>query len=139
MKSILFSLLLLVSATLFAQTNDEAKLERVMKDFHEALVEKDYNKINQYTHESLTYGHSNGWVETKKDMVADLKNGIISYDQISEDSIRTTIEGTTAHIRFIADIDATLRGVKNSFHLKVLEVWVEKNKKWVLFARQAVK
>jgi hypothetical protein len=44
-----------------------------------------------------------------------------------------------ASVRFVADITATMKGATNSYHLKVLEVWVKKSKRWVLFARQAVK
>ena len=45
-----------------------------------------------------------------------------------------------ANVRFIADITASLEGTTvNNYHLKVLEVWVRKSKRWVLFARQAVK
>jgi hypothetical protein len=46
-----------------------------------------------------------------------------------------------ANVRFVADIKATLGGTTtvNNYNLKVLEVWVKKGKRWVLFARQAVK
>jgi len=44
-----------------------------------------------------------------------------------------------ANVRFVADITATMKGATNTFHLKVLEVWMKKGKRWVLFARQAVK
>jgi hypothetical protein len=42
-------------------------------------------------------------------------------------------------VRFVADITATMKEATNTYHLKVLEVWVKKGKRWVLFARQAVK
>jgi hypothetical protein len=44
-----------------------------------------------------------------------------------------------ANVRFVADITATMKATTSTFHLKVLEVWVKKGKRWVLFARQAVK
>ena len=37
------------------------------------------------------------------------------------------------------NIAATMKGTSYNFHLKVLEVWAKKGKRWVLFARQAVK
>jgi hypothetical protein len=46
-----------------------------------------------------------------------------------------------ANVRFVADITATLnrKTTVNNYHLKVLEVWVKKSNRWVLFARQAAK
>ena len=138
MKCSLIILFLFSFVFAHAQTEEE-KLTKTMKDFHQALVQKNVISINQHTDKALTYGHSNGWVETKTDVVTDLETGVISYQSIKEDSINVTINSSLAHIRFIADIDATLRGNKSSHHLKVLEIWVKKGKRWLLFARQAVK
>jgi hypothetical protein len=49
-----------------------------------------------------------------------------------------TIEGKTAMVRSIANIDAVLDGKLMSFRLKVLQVWVWDNRRWELFARQSV-
>lgn len=121
-----------------AQT-DEEKLTVTMKEFHQALVKKNTVSINQQTDKALSYGHSNGWVETKNDMLKDLETGYISYQSFKEDSITVVLNGNMANVRFIADIGAKMNGNASVFHLKVLEVWVKKGKRWVLFARQAVK
>jgi Domain of unknown function (DUF4440) len=121
-----------------AQT-DEEKLIATVKEFHQALVKKNTVSINQQTDKALSYGHSNGWVETKVDVIKDLETGYISYQDFKEDSITVLINGTMANVRFVADITATLKGTSSNFRLRVLEVWVKKGKRWVLFARQAVK
>ncbi len=88
----------------------------------------------------MSYGHSNGWVQTKKDLIKDFETGKISYQSFKEDSITVLMNDNRANVRFIADITASLNGTTvNNYHLKVLEVWVRKSKRWVLFARQAVK
>ena len=121
-----------------AQT-DEEKLISTIKEFHQALVNKNTVSINQQTDKALSYGHSNGWVETKTDMIEDLQTGYISYQAFKEDSITVVINGNMANVRFIADITANLKGTTSSFRLRVLEVWMKKGKRWILFARQAVK
>jgi len=123
----------------FAQTSDEVKLTATVKEFHQALVKKNTIALNQQTDKALSYGHSNGWVESKVDLMKNLETGYISFQQFKEDSINISINGTMANVRFLADITATQKGVTNSFHLKVLEVWVKKSNRWILFARQAVK
>ena len=121
-----------------AQTAEE-KLTATEKEFHQALVNKNTVSINQQTDKALSYGHSNGWVETKADVIKDLETGYISYQEIKEDSITVVINGNMANVRFLADITATMKGTTSNFKLRVLEVWVKKSNRWVLFARQAVR
>lgn len=138
MKSSLTILFFFFVAFAKAQT-DEEKLVTTVKEFHQALVNKNTVSINQQTDKALSYGHSNGWVETKTEVIKDLETGYISYQGFKEDSITVLMNGTMANVRFVADITATMKGTTNNFHLKVLEVWMKKGKRWVLFARQAVK
>ena len=138
LKSSLTILFFFLVAFASAQT-DEEKLVTTVKEFHQALVNKNTVSINQQTDKALSYGHSNGWVENKTDIIKDLETGYISYQGFKEDSIAVSINGNMANVRFVADISATMKGSTNTYHLKVLEVWVKKGKRWVLFARQAVK
>lgn len=121
-----------------AQT-DEEKLITTVKEFHQALVNKNKISINQQTDKALSYGHSNSWVQNKMDIIKDFETGCISYQAFKEDSISVLMNGNMANVRFVADITATMKAATTTFHLKVLEVWVKKGKRWVLFARQAVK
>ena len=121
-----------------AQT-EETKLATTIKEFHQALVKGNTVSINQQTDKVLSYGHSNGWVETKNELIKNLETGYMKYNSYKEDSLQVMINGNMAHARFVADITATLNGKEGNFHLKVLEVWVKKGKRWLLFARQAVR
>ncbi len=138
MKKLLTILFFFLVAFASAQT-DEEKLITTVKEFHLALVNKNTVSINQQTDKALSYGHSNGWVQTKTDLIKDFETGYISYQGFKEDSIVVLINGNMANVRFVADIAATMKGTAYNFHLKVLEVWAKKGKRWVLFARQAVK
>ena len=138
MKFTIVILLLFTSLIAAAQT-DEIKLTATLKEFHKALVDNNTVSVNQQTDKALSYGHSNGWIETKADMIKNLETGYMNYNSIKEDSIQVIMNGTMANVRFVADINATLNGNTNSFRLKVLEVWVKKGKRWLLFARQAVR
>ncbi len=139
MKFFLFILSLLFVVNVFAQQTDEEKLIVTVKEFHQALVNKNTVSMNQQTDRALSYGHSNGWVQNKKDLINDLGTGLISYQSFKEDSIAVNINGNVANVRFKADIDATMKGTSNNFKLRVLEVWIKKSKRWVLFARQGIK
>jgi hypothetical protein len=138
MRKILLILLLLISVFGIAQT-EEAKLTTTLKEFHQALVNGNTVSINQQTDKALSYGHSNGWVETKNDMMKNLMTGYLDYHSYKEDSLQVVVNGAMAHARFVADINVTLNGNTGDYHLKVLEVWWKKGKRWLLFARQAVR
>ena len=138
MKKLLVIVLLLTAVVAGAQT-EEAKLATTIKEFHQALVKGNTVSINQQTDKVLSYGHSNGWVETKNELIKNLETGYMKYNSYKEDSLQVMINGNMAHARFVADITATLNGKEGNFHLKVLEVWVKKGKRWLLFASQAVR
>jgi hypothetical protein len=131
-------LFLLITGLLEAQSDTE-KLTTTVKEFHQALVKRNTGSINQQTDKALSYGHSNGWVENKTDLLKNLETGYMSYLDYKEDSVNVVVNGNVAHARFIADISARLNGNEANFHLKVLEVWVKKGKRWLLFARQAIR
>ena len=139
MKYIFTILFLSLSICVVAQTADEQKLLTTVKEFHQALVNKNTISINQQTDKALSYGHSNGWVETKTDMIKNLETNYISYQSFKEDSIKVSSNGTIANVRFLAAIVASLKDSRITYNLKVLEVWVKKGKRWLLFARQSVK
>jgi hypothetical protein len=144
-KKLFVILLLLVVVFANAQTAaspmgiEEQKLFTTIKEFHQAMVKKNTVSINQQTDKALSYGHSNGWVETKSELISNLETGYIGYSSYKEDSVQVVINANVAHARFIADINASMNGNNATYHLKVLEVWVKKGKRWLLFARQAVK
>lgn len=139
MKYIFTILFLSLSICVVAQTADEQKLLTTVKEFHQALVNKNTLSINQQTDKALSYGHSNGWVETKTDMIKNLETNYISYQSFKEDSIKVSSNGNIANVRFVAAIEASLKDSRTTYNLKVLEVWVKKGKRWFLFARQSVK
>jgi hypothetical protein len=88
----------------------------------------------------LSYGHSNGWIESKKEVINDLYNGKLVYNKISQSKEQVEIVRETATVRSTADIDATLDGQSVIIKLQVLQVWIWKDKEgWKLLGRQSVK
>jgi Domain of unknown function (DUF4440) len=139
MRVLFFLLMLFVCKGTVAQSNEE-KLTASLKEFHQALVNKNTGSINQQTDKVLSYGHSNGWLETKNELIKNLESGYLKYYSISEDSLSVVINGNVAHARFVGDFHVSLNnGTPVTYRLRVLEVWVKKGNRWLLFARQAVR
>lgn len=129
-------LLLLVHVAVYAQ-NDTVLVKHCI-DFHQRLIANDKALAN-YLDESLSYGHSNGWVESKQDIIVDLNSGKIKYNAIKEDSIVAVADKEMGYVRFVADMNVEMNGKPVTFRLKVLEVWRQRNGNWKLYARQAIK
>lgn len=95
--------------------------------------------IRDHVSSSLSYGHSNGWIESSAEFGTNLESGYIKYNSYREDSMNIIMHKHVAHVRFIGDINVTLNGKTGDYHLKVLEIWERRGSNWVLFARQAVR
>ena len=109
------------------------------KAFHQALVQKDTITINQLTSNMLTYGHSNGWVQSKAEVVGDMSNGKLIYNSYVTDTMAITNQANVAIVRFNATIQTIMNASNGTYKLKVLEVWMLQKRKWKLIARQAIK
>ena len=136
MRLFLFLVMFFIIGSAVAQ-NKEAEVLKRVKRFHEIMI-SDRFYIDQYVDDSLSYGHSNGWVENKNEFYSNLGSKMV-YHTIKEDSINIVVNKNVAHVRFIGNFDVSMNGTRNQFALRVLEVWVKSHRNWKLFARQAIK
>jgi hypothetical protein len=137
MRYIVTISLLFIYSAVFAQ--DEKSLKVAADAFHNALIDGDTVALKSMLNNKLVYGHSNGWKETKEEMMNNLYNGTIDYLKIKSADEQVTIEGNTGCIRATLEIDVIMEGKNLPFKLHGLQVWVWKNKKWQLLSRQSVK
>ena len=142
MRQLLLILMLVVSVGAAAKPRikpDSANLRKAMTELYTAMVKKDTVAMGKLVHKKISYGHSNGWIENKKEMMANLYNGKLVYLKIDQSNEQVEIVRETATVRSTMDIDATLDGKTSSFKLHVLQVWVWKDKEgWKLLGRQSL-
>ena len=93
MKGKITILLLIVSSFTFAQSSF---LKEAVVKLDKALVAKDTVVLKQLLHKDLTYGHSNGWIETKADVIKDLQVGKLAYDKIESKDLQWTVTNNIA-------------------------------------------
>ncbi len=97
-----------------------ALLVRNSLDFHQALVKRDLKTIRFRTSNYLKYGHSNGWIETQEEQLRNIETGYLVYHSFQEDSMTVSSQ---SQLDFNATIDVTLNGKRNTYRLKITEVW----------------
>jgi len=134
-----FFLVILICSLPFFSFAQTSFLKDAVAKLDKALIAKDTNVLKQLLHKDLSYGHSNGWVETKADVIKDLVNGKLAYNKINTNNTTWTITNTVATMRNSSDINFELDGKPGELHLHVFQVWLKTNKGWQLLARQSTK
>jgi hypothetical protein len=135
MRSLLFILFSFASGALIAQ---DVQVVKRMKEFHQVLISRE-GELDDYIHKQLSYGHSNGWIETATELKNNLESGYMKYYSFREDSITVQSDKKVAQVRFVGEIDVSRGTTRATYRLRILEIWIKKGKDWFLFARQALR
>ncbi len=139
MRKLLTILLLFISAGAFAQQWDTDYLLSSVDDLNFALVNKDTTRLKTLLRNDLRYYHSNGWMQTKREIIEDLYNGKLTYNKVSQNSREFHVIGEIANVKTVVDIEAVMNGKPIQLRLKVVQIWAKKNDRWELFSRRSEK
>lgn len=105
-----------------------------------ALVSRDTVSIKALVDPSIVYGHSNGWLENRDEMLRDLFDGTLSYKEIRLlDAPACALQHRIALIRHRVAVAIEMKGTALQMNLGVLQIWAYRHGKWVLIARQSCK
>ena len=126
--------------TSFTYSKAQERLVRSVQELNSALVSRNYERIDQLLHQKCYYGHSNGWVEHKHDVIENLKSSKLTYRNITIDSIEIQkISSKTRSVFYLANVSGELNRKPFEIHLKVVQLWMKQRGRWRLVLRQAVK
>ena len=134
------TILLFFTSLIVAAQIDSAGLKNAMVRLDKALLEKDSLVLSELLHKDISYGHSNGWVQTKKDLWNDFASGKLVYKKIANNS--TTIAAINKKwgtVRTNTAVEGSVNDKGFNMTLHVLQVWMKTKKGWQLFARQSAK
>jgi ketosteroid isomerase-like protein len=104
-----------------------------------AMVAGDRAGMAALTADALSYGHSNGLVETKAQFIENIAGGNNVFRRIDLSDTSVVVAGDAAVARHIFSADAVNAGQTISPRLGVLQVWTRQSGSWTLLARQAFK
>jgi hypothetical protein len=119
--------------------NKAIQVAASVEKFRVSLLQPTEENLSALCHSGLTYGHSNGSVETFsefKDVLLSKKN-VYRTCQISDQKV--TVENDTAWVRHTLQARISIGENDVDVRLAILTVWIKINHAWKLFARQAVK
>ncbi len=139
MRFILAICLFFTSVIAVAQV-DSVSLKESMSNLDKALMNKDEKTLVQLLHTDVSYGHSNGWVQSKNDIINDLKIGKLVYNKIENASVMiVALNNNWATVRTNTNAEGSAGGTAFKLNLHILQVWIKAKSGWQLVARQSTK
>ena len=140
MKKLLFvSLVLFLFNSSFAQI-DSIDLKNAMQQLDKALLQKDETVLKSVLHKDLSYGHSNGWIQSKSDILNDFISGKLTYGKIENNSSAIiVINKEYATVKTNTNAEGVVNGTEFKLTLHIMQFWIKTKKGWQLIARQSAK
>jgi hypothetical protein len=133
-----FLVLFLVNSS-FAQV-DSIGLKDAMQKLDKALLQKDEMVLKSVLHKDLSYGHSNGWIQSKNDVLNDFKNGKLVYKKIENNSSSIiNINEKWATVKTNTNAEGVVNGNEFKLVLHVMQFWIKTKKGWQIIVRQSAK
>ena len=139
MKTLIIAITLLLPVLVNAQSKTEKQVAAATEQLRKAMVDGDKNSLENLVREQLSYGHSGGHIDDKKEFVAKLTGGGSDFVTIDLTEQTVSVSGKTAIVRHILTAKTNDNGKPSEVHLRVLLVWQKQGSQWKLLARQAVK
>jgi hypothetical protein len=140
MKKIVFAFLIFgfVNSS-FAQI-DSVGLKNAMQQLDKALLQKDEKTLQTVLHKEVSYGHSNGWIQNKNDILNDFTSGKLIYNKLENNSSAiVTISKKYATVKTNTNAEGAVNGTAFNLKLHIMQFWIKTKKGWQLIARQSAK
>jgi len=130
---------LFIAIFTIGQTSAEKKVAGNIESLRKAILSADEATLNTLTAEQLSYGHSSGLVEDKKEFIRKItsKENVYTDIKISNQSI--SISGDVAIVRNLQEIFTNDGGKPAQLTLLVMMVWQKQGGQWKLLGRQSVR
>jgi hypothetical protein len=140
MKKLLFgSFVLFLFNSSLAQI-DSVGLKNAMQLLDKALLQKNEAVLKSVLHKDLSYGHSNGWIQSKNDVLNDFTSGKLAYNKIENNSSAIiVITKEYATVKTNTNAEGVVNGTAFNLKLHIMQFWKKTKRGWQLIARQSAK
>ena len=141
MKKIVFSLLLITITSVItnAQSKQEKAVAAAVEKLRVAMIDASRTDLENSVAEKLSYGHSGGHIDDKKEFVEKIVSGKSDFVSIDLSEQTVSVSGKIAVVRHILKAKTNDGGKPADIQLRVLLIWQKQGGHWKLLARQAVK
>ena len=117
----------------------EKGVQKAVETLRRAMIDGKREDLLMISSQNLSYGHSNGNVESKQEFVENIASGKSNFVTIDLSEQNITVTGNVAVVRHRFSAVTNDPGNPGMVNLKVLLVFINENGGWKLLARQAVR
>ena len=131
---------LLLNTLVYCQSDkSDQQIINLSKAKFEWMINKNYDSLNYILDDRLKYVHSNGWIQTKQDVIDDLKSGKIEYQLVSTTETSVRFYENTAILIGKGKFSGLINKTPFALDLIFTEVYFKSGKRWLLVSRHANK
>jgi ketosteroid isomerase-like protein len=127
---------LLLTGAADAQGGDEAAVAQSVDTLRKGLLEADRAKLEQVAAAQISYGHSDGRVETKEQFIHGVMTRKQTVKSLEFPELKMAVVGNAAVVRHIYLSQSELDGKATTTRIGALQVWQKQDGGWKLLARQ---
>lgn len=138
-KLFIASFICLLSIGVYAQTKDEKDVATAVEFMRKAMIDGDRARLTALAADDLSYGHSSGKIQDKKEFVDAIVSGASDFVTIDLNHQTIKVSGNTAIVRHILSAKTNDGGKPGSTVLGIMLVFQKQRGEWKLLARQAYK
>jgi hypothetical protein len=114
-------------------------LEEREKQLYAGLTASSAEILDDVMSESLTYVHSQGIAETKRENLIGQQSGLFRHGHIERRNGETRVYGDLAVTNGLIDMVDLAHGSAQTLHLEQTLIWIKEGGKWRLLSRSATK
>jgi hypothetical protein len=126
----------LLSGVPGAEAANEAGVTESVEILRKGLLEADRTKLAQVTSAQISYGHSDGRVETKEQFIHAVMTRPQVVKSLAFPELKVAVVGDAAIARHISLAESERDGKATTTRIGALQIWQKQNGAWKLLARQ---
>jgi len=127
---------LLITGFAEGQAADEGAVKESVEILRKGILEADKTKLEQVSATQLSYGHSDGRVETKEQFIHSVLTRKQTVKSLEFPELKVAVVGNAAIARHIYLGQSELDGKPTTTRIGALQVWQKQDGAWKLLARQ---
>jgi ketosteroid isomerase-like protein len=104
-----------------------------------ALLKGDRNTLEALLSEDLTYGHTDGQIDTKQKLLGALEQSHATYRNYEGSPPKVRVQGDTALINGSAELQTTAQNKPVAISIRYLAVYQKRGADWQLVAYQSTR
>ncbi len=134
---IAFSIFVFWAGVSIGQHTTEQQILKLSSDKFRWLTSAKTDSLQLVLDERVRYIHSNGWIQNREEVLADLKSGKLVYEAIEVKTAEARMYPNTAIVTGTGKFTVLMSGNPLVIDLSYTEVYVKKGKTWWLASRHA--